>query len=57
MFGIRALARKLWALAMLLSAGYLWGQRGPRAGPAWRVGTVVCLLLLVLALLLLAGVL
>lgn len=47
---LRWLAR-LWSLFMLLTSGYLWGMRGRPGSRAWRIGTVTCILLLILALL------
>jgi len=55
--GILAWARKLWGLVLLVSAGYLWGQRGRRWSWAWKVGTVTCIVLALLALAVLAGIL
>lgn len=52
---LRRILRHLWALTLLVAAGYLWGQRGPAHGRAWAVGTVTCLLLALLALALLLG--
>lgn len=55
--GILAWVRKLWGLVLLVSSGYLWGQRGRPWSWAWKVGTATCILLALLALAVLSGIL
>jgi len=53
---IRRALVKLWGLVLLVAAGYLWNLRGPRLSMGWKIGTVVCLLLLIIGLLAALGV-